>query len=115
MPQTIYKVVDKDLWQSAKSTGQFSGAPIDIQDGYIHFSSAKQVVETVTKHFAGVDNLVLLSIDESELGNNLKWEASRNNDLFPHLYGVLNTSHVHLEEDLPIGPDGTHQFPERLR
>lgn len=114
MSQTIYKVIDKTAWQTAKTKGVFTGAPIDLQDGYIHFSTVDQVVETVNKHFVGIDNLVLLSIDESKLGDQLKWEPSRNDDLFPHLYAPLDAAHVHLEEELPINSDGTHQFPDRF-
>ncbi|MEL0290566.1 MAG: DUF952 domain-containing protein, partial [Alphaproteobacteria bacterium] len=36
----IYKVCDSGLWEDAKQAGKFIGAEIDLQDGYIHFSTA---------------------------------------------------------------------------
>ena len=67
----------------------FEGAPVDRRDGYIHFSTAEQLAETATKHFAGADDLVLVAVDADALGAALKWEPSRGGALFPHLYGVL--------------------------
>ena len=78
------------------------------------FSTAEQVVETVTKHFAGQANLLLLSVDAETLGDDLKWEVSRNDQLFPHLYSTLDLAAVTLEEPLPIDADGLHQFPSRF-
>ncbi len=85
----IYKIVDCDLWQSAKKAEMFVGAGIDIADGYIHFSAPDQVVETAAKHFVGIDNLLLVAIDANLLGDQLKWELSRGGALFPHLYEPL--------------------------
>ena len=112
--KTIYKVIDQAQWETAKAAGVFAGAAIDLQDGYIHFSTAEQVVETVRKHFAGQANLLLLSVDAETFGDDLKWEVSRNEQLFPHLYGTLDPAAVALEEPLPIGGDGLHQFPARF-
>jgi uncharacterized protein (DUF952 family) len=53
MAQTIYKILPDALWREAEKSGVFAGAPIDLQDGFIHFSMADQVEETAAKHFAG--------------------------------------------------------------
>jgi len=107
----IYKVVSRDAWRDAEAVGYFSGASIDIADGYIHFSIASQLVETVKRHFAGQANLLIIGVDTGKLGDALKWESSRGGDLFPHLYGVLPLSATTQAWDLPLGGDGTHQFP----
>ncbi|MDT3684053.1 MAG: DUF952 domain-containing protein [Pseudorhodoplanes sp.] len=109
---TIYKICPADLWEDAKSLGVLRGAPIDLADGYIHFSTAQQVKETAAKHFAGQNDLVLLWIDSAALGDKLQWEPSRGGDLFPHLYDVLDVKHVTRAEKLPLGPDGRHVFPD---
>lgn len=114
MQATIYKVIDRDVWAAAKAAGEFTGAEIDIKDGYIHFSTADQAVETVQKHFAGQDNLLLLSVSTADMGDDLKWEKSRNDDLFPHLYRPLAAAEVTAEELLPLNDDGSHQFPTRF-
>jgi uncharacterized protein (DUF952 family) len=108
----IYKIAPRALWQAAEEAGVFTGAPVDIKDGYIHFSTAQQVCETAAKHFAGQDDLLLIAIDADVLGGQLKYEPSRGWALFPHLYGDLPLSAVIWVKPLPLGADGTHQFPE---
>lgn len=107
----VYKICPGPLWHAAESAGVFTGAPVDILDGYIHFSTAAQAVETAAKHFAGQDNLLLIQIDSAKLGDRLKWEPSRGGALFPHLYGDLDLSAVTKIDPLPVGPDGKHLFP----
>ncbi|NIX78171.1 DUF952 domain-containing protein [Microvirga terricola] len=108
----IYKICPESLWQDAEKVGFFAGAPIDIQDGYLHFSTEKQVHETAARHFAGQIQLLLIAIDADKLGDALRYEPSRGGDLFPHLYGTLPLSAVLWVKPLPLGADGRHVFPE---
>lgn len=107
----IYKICPSALWREAQDQGVFRGAPVDLADGFIHFSTADQAAETAAKHFAGQGGLLLLRVDTARLGNALKWEPSRGGALFPHLYGALVLEAVIQVEPLPLGPDGTHRFP----
>jgi uncharacterized protein (DUF952 family) len=109
---TIYKICDAAIWCEAERSGVFRGAAIDLRDGYIHFSTADQAIETAARHFAGQSDLVLAVIDAEALGDRLKWEPSRGGALFPHLYGTLPISAVRRVVPLPVGPDGRHVFPE---
>jgi uncharacterized protein (DUF952 family) len=111
---TIYKIAPSTLWRAAERAGTFAGAPVDLADGYIHFSTASQARETAAKHFAGQDDLLLIAVDAGALGPALRWEASRGGALFPHLYGALPMSAVLWSETLPLGADGAHAFPERM-
>lgn len=113
MPPTIYKICDVALWRAAERAGAFHGAPIDIADGYIHFSTAAQVRETAARHFAGVSDLVLVAVDADALGAALRHEPARGGARFPHLYGPLPMSAVLWVKPLPLGADG-HVFPESL-
>ena len=63
----IFKICSRPLWQDAEKKGVFDGAPIDVQDGYIHFSTQSQVQETAAKHFAGQDNLLLIAVEGDDL------------------------------------------------
>jgi uncharacterized protein (DUF952 family) len=109
----IFKIIDAAAHQEASLTGQFFGAEIDLKDGYIHFSTAAQVAETAKRHFAGRGNLILWAIDSGGLGQNLKWEASRGGQLFPHLYAPLDMRHVIWAK--PLAWDGTaHVFPPEV-
>jgi len=109
---TIYKIAPRDLWAQAEEAGNFTGAPVDIADGYIHFSTSEQVRETAAKHFAGQTDLLLVSVDTAALGDALKFETSRGGALFPHLYAVLPLSAVVKVEPLLLDKDGLHIFPE---
>lgn len=109
---TIYKICPEALWREAEAAGSFRGAPVDLADGYIHFSTAEQVRETAAKHFAGQSDLLLVAIDEWRLGAALRWEPSRGGALFPHLYAELPLSAVTRVDPLPLGADGTHRFPD---
>lgn len=108
----IYKICPESLWREAEKAGFFAGAPIDIQDGYLHFSTGKQVRETAARHFAGQNELLLIAIDADSLGSALRYEPSRGGDLFPHLYAPLPLSAVLWVKSLPLGADGHHVFPD---
>ena len=105
----IYKVCDSGLWEDAKQAGKFIGTEIDLQDGYIHFSTASQLHDTLTRHFASRDGLVLLKIEVSQL--DVIWEPARNGDLFPHLYDHLPLTSVVAEHRLDLSTDGYHIVP----
>ena len=110
----IYKIASRRLWSAAERAGTFEGAPVDLADGYIHFSTAGQARETAAKHFAGQGDLLLIAVDPAALGDALKWEPSRGGALFPHLYCRLSLSAVLWTKPLPLGADGVHAFPEEV-
>ena len=110
----IYKICPAPLWRDAERKGPFDGAPVDLADGYIHFSTAAQLTETVAKHFAGQDGLLLIAIDDSRLGSELRYEPSRGGALFPHLYATLDPKAVRWVAPLPLKTDGTHAVPGDL-
>ncbi|MBS0245126.1 MAG: DUF952 domain-containing protein [Proteobacteria bacterium] len=110
----VYKVCPGALWHEAERKGVFEGAPIDRHDGYIHFSTAEQLGETLRRHFAGQADLLLIEIEAARLGEALKWEPSRGGALFPHLYGDLDLAVVVQVEALQLGADGRHRLPARF-
>lgn len=106
----IYKIFRANEWAALQSDGDTTGAPIDVADGYIHFSTAETVAETAAKYFAGIEGLVLLAVETEGL-DPLKWEPARKDVLFPHLYRKLTMQDVLWSKPLPL-VDGTHQFPD---
>lgn len=110
----IYKITTEDQWAKAEQTGIFEGAPVDLADGYIHFSTSETVRETAAKHFAGQNALLLIAIDEEALGKDLIYEVSRGGIKFPHLYGSLDLSHVVWAQPLPLGENQLHVFPKGI-
>lgn len=107
----IFKIFRRAEWDAFCAAGETDGAPVDLADGFIHFSTAEQVTETAAKHFRDESDLVLVAFDSETLGAALKWEPSRGGALFPHLYRKLMRADVIWDKSLPLGATG-HIFPE---
>lgn len=107
----IYKIFRRPEWDAFRAAGETLGAPVDLTDGFIHFSTSTQVAETAAKHFSTESDLVLVAVDPDHLGPGLKWEPSRGGQLFPHLYRALRLDEVLWDKSLPLGASG-HIFPE---
>ncbi|MGI9516937.1 MAG: DUF952 domain-containing protein [Pirellulaceae bacterium] len=112
MSQLVYKILDANLWESARQAGSFQGAGIDVQDGFIHLSAADQVQETARLYFAGQSNLVLVEFDADQLGDGLRWEASRDGQKFPHVYGEIPVQLASNVWPMPLNDDGIPVVPE---
>lgn len=108
----IYKICPEGLWRAAERGGRFDGAPVDLADGYIHFSTGEQARETAAKHFPGQTDLLLIAFETERFGDALRWEPSRGGVLFPHLYATLDPRTARWIEPLSPAADGGHCFPE---
>lgn len=113
-PTTIYKIAEAGDFAAARDDGIYAGAPLDLQDGFIHFSTAAQLAETLRLHFKGRRGLVLVAVATAGLGDQLRWEPSRGGALFPHLYGNLEMSSVLWTEGIDVNEDGYCRLPDRL-
>ena len=111
-PAPLYKVLAEAAYAAAQSEGRFLGNSDDLRDGFIHLSAAHQVAGTLAKHYAGQEDLLLLGLDPSRLGPGLRWEPSRDGDLFPHLYGPLPLDAVLSAEPIRLDDDNEHILPE---
>lgn len=107
----IYKILRASEWAALRSDGQTAGAPVDIADGFVHFSTATQLPGTLSKHFTGEDDLTLLACDAQTMGDDLRWEPSRGGDLFPHLYRALKMTDILWTRDITRGADGHDTGP----
>jgi uncharacterized protein (DUF952 family) len=110
-PQTAYKVLTGEQMATLERDGSFTGAPVDLADGYIHLSTATQLTETVDKHFAGQTDLHVAAVDLGSFGGSLKWEESHGGQLFPHLYGPLLLETVIAYGPLERDDDGAVKLP----
>ena len=111
MTRIVYKIVPEILWNEARKAGVFQGAPVDLADGYIHLSAQEQVAGTLTKWFAGQDDLYLAAVDLTALGDTVKWEEARGGALFPHIYGPLPLSAVVAHGPLTWAAEGEPNLP----
>jgi uncharacterized protein (DUF952 family) len=108
----IYKICSASAWREAERQGVYRGSADDLRDGFIHFSTAAQVAETARKHFAGQSALFLVEVETDGLGDALRWERSRNDELFPHLYGELDLGAVTAVHQMHSRADGGHDIPD---
>ena len=110
--RTIYKISPASAWREAERAGVYRGSADDARDGYIHLSTGSQLAETLRKHYFGQTGLFLIAVDADALGEVLRWEKSRNDELFPHLYGELDLGAVTDVLELRVRSDGGHELPE---
>ena len=113
-PEFVYKIASAEVVAAAQASGTFTGMPIDEKDGYIHFSTAQQLAETLRLHFKGQQNLVLLAVPCYDMGSKLVWEPSRGGVLFPHVYGSFPMSAVAWQGSVDVGADGSVTLPAEV-
>lgn len=112
----IYHITQRSAWKLAQSAGVYRGDTLDTQ-GFIHCSMPRQVVGVANSYYSGQHGLVLLCIDVDRLQAELHYDAPagpaiEGENLFPHIYGPLNTDAVTAVLDFEPGPDGTFSLPE---
>lgn len=109
----VYKIVEGDVWRALTPGRPWAGTPLDLRDGYVHLSAGRQVAGTLAKHYAGRTGLVLLTVPEAAMPQDaLRWEKSRGDQLFPHLYAGLDPAWVRRADPLEVDADGRHVLPD---
>jgi len=107
MTELIFKIVPRAEWEA--SSGHYHGSAHDRADGFLHFSTASQLPETLRRYYAGQDDLMLVAVNAAALGDALKWEHSESRDEdFPHLYGPLSCDAMKWAR--PIAKDVSGDF-----
>ena len=114
MDNQIFHICYASEWNNAIQTGAYLGSTQDKKDGFIHFSTKDQLFESTNLHYAGKSGLVLLTVNSKSLGKALKWEKSRKEKLFPHLYGPLPVAAVLMVDHILLKRNGSHSFPSKL-
>jgi uncharacterized protein (DUF952 family) len=108
---TIFHIAERSAWDLAQETGEYVVPSLE-GEGFIHLSTKDQYPLTANRYYRGRTDLVLLEVDEAALVD-LRYEASTNNELFPHLYGPLPVSAVvcvHMFEPEVNGEFPTYDF-----
>lgn len=114
MSNKVYKLLLAFEWEVFEETGVFLGTPLDFKDGYIHLSTASQVVETARLHFKDKGALVLAEFDGDELGASLIFESSRGGQMFPHQFGPLKRQQVRRHWPLRDLGGGAYSFSKEF-
>jgi uncharacterized protein (DUF952 family) len=114
-PEFIYKITTGEVFAASQAKGVLVGMPIDLADGFLHFSAAEQLPETLSLYFAGQSDLALIAVRTADVADNLKWEVSRGGALFPHLFAELPLSQVAWSASISVAGDGSCVLPEAVK
>jgi uncharacterized protein (DUF952 family) len=114
----ILHITTRKEWLAAQAGGEYRAPSLDTE-GFIHCSTEKQVVQVANAFYRGQNDLVLLNIDETKLGPEVKWEppagppaeGHSKSDKFPHVYGPINLSAVASVLDFEPASNGTFSLP----
>jgi len=107
----IFKIVPRAEWQA--ESGDYDGSAHDKADGFLHFSTASQLPETLRLYYSGQDELMLVAVEVAALGAALKWEhSSTRGEDFPHLYAPLSCDAIKWARPIARGADGEFVLPD---
>lgn len=106
----LLHITSVDQWASSRDAGAHVDPSLD-REGFIHCSSAAQIVGTANRFFAGRRDLLLLRIDADKLTAPLIYEDTYGHGAFPHLYGALNLDAVIDVVPFPPSNDGSFELP----
>lgn len=111
--QMIVHITTKDDWATAEENGEYWAKSLKVE-GFIHCSRPEQIVTTANRFFHGCSNLLILCIDRNKVKSQIR-DESADNDIFPHIYGTLNTDAVVRVIPFVPNPDGSFSIPEELQ
>ena len=103
MDQIVHICSEED-WQAAQDADEYRADSL-VSEGFIHFSTPEQAIDTANRYYAGRKDLLLLWVDPAKLAAELRWEPSAG-DVYPHLYGPLNLTAVLKVTSFTPGLDG---------
>ncbi|MBM3942933.1 MAG: DUF952 domain-containing protein [SAR202 cluster bacterium] len=93
MPIICHLITQSD-WQQAQGAAEYR-APSLALEGFIHCSQDEaQLLRVAQRLYAGRRDMMALDVDTARLTSPIKREPSRSGELYPHIYGPLNTSAV---------------------
>lgn len=97
----ILHIVSKHTWAEGSSRETYED-PSLAAEGFIHCSTADQVLIPANERFSGQTDLLLLVLDPALLSSPVIYEDCYESGLeFPHIYGPINRSAVVRTLDFP--------------
>jgi uncharacterized protein (DUF952 family) len=111
----IYHIARKTDWETARAAGSYAADTL-ATEGFIHCSTAQQVIATANRIFKDRHDLVLLCIDTDKIKAEIRYEnLEGGTNLFPHVYGALGISSIAAVHDFPPRDDGGFELPPALK
>jgi len=106
---TIFHIAPAEQWEQARHTGVYRGDTLDTE-GFIHCSTAAQVIKVANAFFRGRRGLVLLCIHSARVTSDIRYERAEGEEFFPHIYGPLEAGAVLHVLEFESGEDGTFEL-----
>ena len=114
MSTLILHIAERARWLRAQTQGSY-GCESLREEGFIHCSTAEQLLIPANERFRGRQDLVLLCIEPSGLGAELRYEDCYQSGMeFPHVYGEIEASAVVAVLEFQPGKDGRFELPGEL-
>ncbi len=111
----IYHIAVAADWERARRDGQYAISTLGrtlAEEGFIHASTAAQVVPVADAFYRDAPDLVLLVIDTDRVGSEIRYECVPGQaEPYPHIYGPLNLDAVVATRPFAPAPDGRFRFP----
>ncbi len=89
----IYHLVQPKAWEKALDLGVYRPESLKTE-GFIHFSTREQVLQSATRFFTEDRELVVVEVHEKRLKPHLRYEEGEPGQSFPHYYQSLPLSLV---------------------
>jgi uncharacterized protein (DUF952 family) len=111
--EVLYHIAVGTDWAQAQRAGEYRmstrGRTL-AAEGYIHASTASQVLPVANAYYRDEPgDLLLLVLDPARIGAEIRWEQVPGSaDPFPHIYGPLPVSAV--RQAIPLPRDESGQF-----
>ena len=112
----IYHITTRKAWIDATRSGSYTAASLEAE-GFIHCSTAAQLLPVARQFYRGQAGLVLLVIDTRRLSAEVKWERAAALEgvsevaTFPHVYGPIGLEAVVQSIDFEPNGDGEFSLP----
>ncbi len=101
MENFIYHLVHPAEWRKYIPLDYFEAGSLQTE-GFIHCSYWNQIGGVVGKYYSDATEIVLLTLDPSNLTAPLILEAAKDGNIYPHIYGQINKSAIIKVENFKI-------------
>jgi len=85
----IYHITTTSRWTELTPHPDFAPEAYAIEK-FIHCCEDHQIQGVLERYFKGASSLLLICLDETKLKAPVRYEPATNQELFPHIYGMIN-------------------------
>ena len=102
----IYHLVPESHWKTDRTESEYRADSL-ATEGFIHCSKDHaQALAVANRLYVGRQDMLVLEVETERLTSPLKHEPSRSGEIYPHIYGPLNTGAVTRVLKLQVDQDG---------